>query len=94
VSVSSCHVFFHVECIACVMVGQATLSHFLVLNLQDEKSRQHERVVAAQEDVAKSKAILDAVDEKLKPLIEIRKSKRTEQDQIKAAFNDLDVSLE
>ncbi len=61
--------------------------------LQDEKNRQRERVVAAQQDVAKSKALLDAVDEKLRPLIDLRKSRRSEQDSIRANFSDLGVRL-
>lgn len=60
---------------------------------QDEKNRQRERVVAAQQDVAKSKAQLDSVDEKLRPLIELRKSRRTEQDSLRATFGDLGVGL-
>eukprot|EP00884_Botryococcus_braunii_P008523 jgi/Botrbrau1/17672/Bobra.0166s0098.2 len=69
----------------------------LDLNLKvqrDEKARQRESVLAAQQDVAKSKAQLDAIDEKLRPLIDLRKAKRTEQDSMKATFGDLGVRTE
>lgn len=59
---------------------------------QSDKNRQHEQVVAAQQDVAKKKAQLDAVDEKLKPLLDLSKKKKADQDRLRTTFGDLEVS--
>jgi hypothetical protein len=58
---------------------------------QTNRTRARERVAAARDDWVKSKAQLDAIDEKLKPINELKKKRRTEQDGLRNAYADLEV---